>query len=99
MVVNAETCLQLEMCCRKSSGHRNSETLFDREVKFNDGKRFAVQVIDSDVEDEPAWTQGVLFDKDGYELGCTHVGDEFIGEYIVDDYQVEVLPLYTGNVI
>jgi len=54
----------------------------------------AIQVITSEEPDEPAWTQGVLFDENGNELGCTGAGESFIGEYVVwnqkDEYLVNV---------
>jgi hypothetical protein len=63
-------------------------TYFDEEVVFDDGKRMAIQVCacDKDPNDNvapPAWTQGVLFDPDGNELGCTEVGEYFDGDYCV----------------
>lgn len=58
---------------------------FDREVEFDNGVRMAVQVCGpGDPAAEPCWTQGVLFDPDGSELGCTDVGESFLGEYTID---------------
>jgi hypothetical protein len=72
------------------------EVLFDREAVFPNGKRMSIQVIASENPDtEPCWTQGVLFDEKGNELGRTDVGDTFYGEYIVFangiTYHVEVV--------
>jgi len=71
------------------------ETLFDEEFVFDDGNRMAVQVVASvEPENEPCWTQGVLFDAAGNELGTTDVGESFLGEYTVshdgNDYTVVV---------
>lgn len=62
---------------------KSGTVLFDREAVFADGHRMAIQVVSS--PDEPAWTQGVLFDANGAELGCTDVGESFLGEYSVLD--------------
>jgi hypothetical protein len=51
----------------------------------------AIQVIASETPDEEeCWTQGVLFNPAGLELGCTDVGESFLGEYQVDNYVVNV---------
>ena len=34
--------------------------------------------------------RGVLFNPAGFELGCTDVGESFLGEYQVDNYIVNV---------
>lgn len=73
----------------------NGEVIFDNEVVFPNGFRMAIQVIAAETEGETAWTQGVLFDEDGNELGCTDVGESFLGEYCVNydgtEYIVNVL--------
>ena len=71
------------------------EAVFDREVTFDDGKRMVIQVVaPNDVEEESCWTQGVLLDPEGNELGTTDVGESFLGEYSVpcgdDEYEVTV---------
>jgi hypothetical protein len=71
------------------------ETLFDKEVVFLNGFRMAIQVIAAETEGETAWTQGVLFDADGNELGYTDVGESFLGEYCVFYDETE----YTVNVL
>jgi len=67
---------------------------FDREYVFPNGMRMAIQVCYPNTSDEACWTQGVLFSPDGIEVGCTDVGDSFLGEYLVpyedDDYEVTV---------
>ena len=67
------------------------EVIFDREVVFSDGNRMAVQVVASnEPSEEPCWSQGVLFDSKGNELGCTDVGESLLGEFIVNDYVTNV---------
>lgn len=71
----------------------DGEVLFDEEVKFSNGMRMAIQVIAEQMA--PCWTQGVLFDGMGNELGCTNVGEDFLGEYTVfhgeDEYTAVVV--------
>jgi hypothetical protein len=78
-------CVEPPMDCGRG------EVLFDEDVRFSDGHYMAIQVIASETPDEEeCWTQGVLFNPDGYELGCTDVGESFLGEYQVDNYVVNV---------
>ena len=76
---------ELERFCQEPPGDcGRGETLFDREVRFPNGNRMAIQVIASETPDEEScWTQGVVFDPFGNELGCTDVGESFLGEYHV----------------
>ncbi|MAH32737.1 MAG: hypothetical protein CMG78_12150 [Marinobacter sp.] len=88
---------KLEKLCQEPPGDcGRDEVVFDQEVKFNNRNRMAIQVIASnDPDDEPCWTQGVVFDPMGNELGCTEVGDTFVGEFIVhvddDEYVTNVV--------
>lgn len=77
---------KLERLCEGPAADcRRDECVFDREAVFLDGRRMAVQVIaPGEPEEYGCWTQGVLFDADGAELGCTEPGDTFAGEYCVD---------------
>jgi len=90
----------LERACRV---HRNTsdigkgETVFDEEVEFSDGRMMAIQVIGPLEGDEPCWTQGVLYEKNGgcwHEIACTDVGESLLGEYHLSysntEYTVEV---------
>lgn len=60
------------------------ETLFDQEVLFEDGTRMVIQVIAGD--DEPAWSQAVLLDPEGFEIKSTDVLWYLIGKFQIDDY-------------
>ena len=77
-----------------------NETIYDEEVVFDNGMRVAIQVIASESDicenvQPPAWTQGVLFTPDGYEVSFTEVGDKVDGLYHCPDgddlYIVEVV--------
>ena len=88
MTVDRSTARFLTQCCRKPPGKKNcfgkDVPLFDREVLFDNSMRMAIQVCPSvDPDTEECWTQGVLYDKDGNECGCTDVGDSFLGEYCI----------------
>ena len=78
---------ELERFCQKPPNDcGRGEVIYDEEVRFENGNRMAIQVIASEQPSrEPCWTQGVLFDHKGHELGCTSVGDSFLGEYCVFD--------------
>ena len=78
-----------QQCTKQKDHDYQGETIFDEDVKFDDGMIMVIQAIDC--VDEPAWTQGVLFD-DGCEIGCTEVKETLDGIYIVDDYTVIVKP-------
>ena len=70
---------------------KGGSVIFDEEVHFSDKHFMVVQVIASeDPYKEPCWTQGVLFNEQGRECGMTEPGEEFLGEYRVDNYCVNV---------
>ena len=85
MQVMASEGRQLEQACREPlTDCGRDETIFDQEVEFVNDTRMAIQVIAAGADSgESAWTQGVIFDEDGEELGCTEVKDTFAGEYCV----------------
>jgi len=99
MEVEKEKGQELEKFCHvppKDCGR--GEAIFDQEFVFENGMRMAIQVIASENPDtEECWTQGVLFNKIGIEVGCTDVGETFLGEYQIKDtvysneYLVEVV--------
>lgn len=53
-------------------------------ASFENGYSVAIQVVSGRLG-EPCWTQGVLFDSHGCEIGCTEVSDTFLGEYVLYD--------------
>lgn len=84
MPLPADTIDRLEELCRGPATDCGSdETVFDREVNFDDGCRMAIQVVAPNDPAGSCWTQGVLFDANGAELGCTEPGDTFAGDYEV----------------
>ncbi len=95
--VQKETAELMEKWCQEPPMDcGRGEPVFDEEVRFANGNRMAIQVIASEnPNEESCWTQGVVFDKKGNELGCTDVGESFLGEYQVWDrykpgvYEVE----------
>jgi len=85
LVVGKDTADKLEQFCQEPPGDcGRGEVVFDEEVKFQNGNRMAIQVIASEEpNDEECWTQGVVYDELGNELGCTDVGESFLGKYHV----------------
>jgi hypothetical protein len=76
---------------------KRGEVLFDEGVVFEDNLYMIIQVVASETPSmEECWTQGVLFSKEGHEIGATDVGESFAGEYHVWDgdkeYVVDVVP-------
>ena len=86
MILPNDTLDQLEELCRGPAvGCDPDETIFDREVVFDDGCRMAIQVVAPNAtETESCWTQGVLFSPAGDELGCTQPCDRVCGHYRVE---------------
>jgi hypothetical protein len=96
LVVKKQLADKLEKFCQEPpSDCGRGEVVYDEEVKFLNGYRMAIQVVASENPDEEeCWTQGVVFDSFGNELGCTDVGESFLGEYHVgvqrDEYVTSV---------
>ena len=59
----------LQMCIRDSP----------YTVQFPDGKQMDIKCCGC--QDEPSWTEAVLFDEDGSQLCCTEPGDSFGGPW------------------
>lgn len=57
-------------------------------ARFPDGKEMDIKCCGS--QDEPAWTEAVLFNERGVELRFTEPEHEYLGEWVVGDYVVEV---------
>ncbi len=94
ILVEKNMAKEMECLCRNLNQDVKSDgTEFDKEYVFENGMRMSIQVCPA--KNATCWTQGVLFTPDGYEVGCTDVGETFLGEYIVFDeenkYSVEVI--------
>ena len=84
LVVSETEANSLEQMLDKAvPGTKKDAAEFDKEVVFADGRRMAIQVIGCG-EEEPAWSQGVLFSKEGNEIGCTEPCESFLGEWTVE---------------
>ena len=96
MFVDQITVDDMERICREPDATvKGKGTEFDREYRFSNGMVMAIQVCPSNTpSEESCWTQGVLFTPDGSEVGCTDVGEAFLGEYNIaysdDEYEVDV---------
>lgn len=57
-------------------------------ASFPDGKTIDVKCCGVQFEDggeNTSWTEAVLFDKDGHEIACTDVCEEFLGKWELED--------------
>ena len=92
MTVDPPMADQLERWCEKPpTGCGRGEVVFDEEVHFSDKHFMVVQVIASeDSDEEPCWTQGILFNEQGRECGMTPPCEVFLGVYQVGNYCVNV---------
>lgn len=73
-----------DWCVLGPTDTAEGEVIAEHGVDFDGGHTVVVQVV-AGTCGEPCWTQGILFDADGYELGFTEVGDSFTGEYVLED--------------
>ena len=95
MTVDGSTAKELEDVCQEPEKeplvHKRGSVIFDEEVHFLDKHFMVIQVVASNnPSEEPAWTQGILFNEQGREAGMTEPGEEFLGEYRIDNYCVSV---------
>jgi hypothetical protein len=84
-----------DLCSTPHSDIEKDKVIYDNEYQFPNHYRMVVQVVSPlSPAEESCWTQGVLFDENGNELGSTDVGESFGGEYCVsyegEDYLVMV---------
>lgn len=84
-----------DLCRTPHADIEKDKAIYDNEYQFPNHYRMAIQVISPlSPAEESCWTQGVLFDENGNELGCTEVGESFGGEYCVSyngyDYVVTI---------
>lgn len=96
MIVGARTYDEMSRLCNEPDGSvERDRAIYDTTVRFNDNIRMVIQVVSTtQPAEESCWTQGVLFDADGNEIGMTDVGESFGGEYCIThdgvNYVVEV---------
>jgi hypothetical protein len=96
MVIPRDIATEMDRICREADPNVSRESLaFNREHVFDNGLRMAIQVCPTPYPSEPRWSQGVLFDQEGFELAVTEVHDRLTGEFTVeydeDVYTVEVV--------
>lgn len=83
LIVDPKVLANMQKCLDEPTPDSGKgEVIFDREVTFENGIRMAVQVVCSlSPLTESAWSQGVLYDPDGNECGCTDCGESLEGEF------------------
>lgn len=78
----------MERLCREpdtTGDIPKDRAVFDQEHVFPGGLRMAVQVCSTnEPETYPCWTQAVLLDPEGHELGFTDVGESLLGSYTIE---------------
>lgn len=58
------------------------ETVLSWTAKFSDGLRIEVKVVaPNDPEQEACWCEAVMFDADGFEIGCSEPEERPYGEW------------------
>lgn len=99
LLVDGVVAVEMERIVQNpDSSVKGDSVEFDEEVVFENGTRMAIQVCASGNPcEEPCWTQGVLFAPNGTELGCTDVGESFLGEYNIADGDDEYIVLVTSK--
>lgn len=83
IVVDDENRNLIDRCMKIEDS--SDEVLFDKEYKFDDGVRLALRICSSRTfYNDPSniWTEGILFNRFGEEIGLTDVGDSVYGEYL-----------------
>ena len=95
MTVDDSTAKEIDRLCHEPEKepltHKGGSVIFDKEVHFLDKHFMVIQVIASNnPNEEPAWTQGILFNEQGREAGMTEPGEELLDEYKVGNYCVKV---------
>lgn len=73
------------------------DVIYENSVRFYDNSWALFQVIaTNDPEQDPCWTQVVLFDERGNEMACSDVGESILGS---TDFLLIDGKNYTVNVI
>ena len=63
-----------------NSDFRRDEIVWEGESRFSDGTQAIFQVCASNnPEEEPCWSQIVLFDENGAEIACSDVSENVLG--------------------
>lgn len=86
MTMPADTLEKYQQLCRgPATDCGRDECIFDELVPIGESMVMAIQVIaPSEPGEGGCWTQGVLFDGVGSEMGCTEPLDTLAGEYRVE---------------
>jgi hypothetical protein len=95
MTVDDSTAKEIDRLCHEPEKDweqlKGGSVIFDKEVHFMDKHFMVIQVVASNnPSEEPAWTQGILFNEQGRECGMTPPCQVFLGGYQVGNYHVTV---------
>ncbi len=69
------------LCARSENEYQGEDNTITYTAKFPDGKEMDIKCCGC--RNEASWTEAVLFSKQGFELACTEVEDEFTGPWML----------------
>ena len=74
------------LSAKQVEDHGRDDVICDWTVLFDDDKEMDIKVVNAETDGGGPWCEGVLFDACS-EIGCTEVGEQLAGEYVVQDQQ------------
>lgn len=66
---------------KKRSDFQSEDNTLSNTVTFSDGMQMDIKCCGC--QDGPSWCEAVLFDKNGMELACSEVEDEYTGNWLI----------------
>ena len=66
---------------KKCSDFQGEDNTISNTVSFSDGMQMDIKCCGC--QDGPSWCEAVLFDKNGVELACSEVEDEYTGNWLI----------------
>ena len=73
----------IDMCLHDCCNQGEDDTIVNT-AKFINGMQMDVKCCGS--RNDTSWTEAVLFDKQGCEIACSEVCDEYVGEWELKDH-------------
>ena len=90
--------LTIQPTCEEEAQDEDDTIIYT--AKFPDGKFVDVKCCGVQFEEggeNTSWSEAVLFDKDGYEIACSEVCEDFLGEWELTDSMSG--NVYVANVV
>lgn len=98
VVVPASVCKMIDRYLNATSEEdfQPEDDTISYTVTFPDGVQMDIKCCGA--QSESSWTEAVLFDKGGAEIGCSEPGDEFFGVWDLEDNGIRyVAEVIRGN--